>query len=62
MHPSHSNDKDVRHFNITYTFLTNTGHVDEELVLLQIALKKITIFDSTIDLILPSLGECSNCY
>jgi len=28
MHPSHSNDKDVFHFNTTYAFLTNTNHAD----------------------------------
>jgi hypothetical protein len=48
MHLSHSNDKDVRHFNTTYAFLTNTDHADYELVLLQMALKIITIFDVSI--------------
>jgi len=28
MHPSHSNDKNVFHFNTTYAYLTNTDHAD----------------------------------
>jgi len=28
MYPSHSNDKDVCHFNTAYVFLTDTDHVD----------------------------------
>jgi hypothetical protein len=62
MHPSHSNDKNACHFNTTHAFLTNTDHADKELVSLQIARQIIIIFDSIIDLTLPSLGEFSNCY